>query len=284
MEINQEEEQYLSLLKRIIKDGEQRQDRTGVGTFSLFSASMSFSLKDSFPLLTTKKLHFKSIAHELLWFLRGDTNTQYLKENNVSIWDEWADEKGEVGPIYGFQWRRWPSQKGGAQKGGAINQIDQIDHIDQIAQLLKSLQDNPFSRRHILSAWNVGEIANMALPPCHLLAQFYVSKMGGLSCQFYQRSVDAFLGLPFNIASYALLTYLLAKITNLFPEKLYFIGGDVHLYNNHIEQAKTQIERKPFLFPSLYLKSDLSLEKLKFEDISLQNYKHHSSIKAPIAI
>ena len=265
-----EEQQYLDLLKNLLEKGEERQDRTGTGTLSLFSAAMSFSLEKCFPLLTTKKLHFKSIVYELLWFLQGKTNIEYLKKNGVSIWDEWADERGELGPVYGAQWRRWRTPKGKT--------------VDQIGLLIESIKKNPFSRRHILSSWNVGELEEMALPPCHLLAQFYVSRKRGLSCQFYQRSVDVFLGLPFNLGSYALLTYILAFLTGLFPEKLFFIGGDVHLYKNHLEQAQTQIDRKPFPFPSITLKTPFSLDSLDYPNIILEDYQCHPGILAPIAV
>ena len=269
-----EEYQYLNLLSEILEKGEDKIDRTGVGTKSIFSSTLKFSLQNQFPLLTTKKLHFKSIFYELLWFLKGDTNIKFLKENGVSIWNEWADEKGELGPIYGSQWRNW---SGGGDK-----------KIDQLEILIDNLIKNPTSRRHILSAWNVSEIDKMALPPCHILAQFYVNNNNGLSCQMYQRSVDAFLGLPFNIASYALLTYMLSDICNLKPDFLYFVGGDVHLYKNHFEQAKLQLERKPFAFPKLVQKKHyVSINKLTeadLNDFEIIDYICHPSIKADIAI
>lgn len=274
----EEELQYLKLLADVLQSGEEREDRTGVGTYSLFGASLTFSLRKYFPLLTTKKLHFKSIVYELLWFLRGDTNVKFLQENGVRIWNEWADEKGELGPIYGAQWRKWQSKEGSS--------------IDQIALLIERLNKAPFARRHILISWNVGELAAMALPPCHVLAQFYVSKAGGLSCQFYQRSADLFLGLPFNIASYALLTTILAKTCNLFPEKLHFVGGDVHVYKNHVEQVQTQLSREPYSFPSLKVTREMKgnpdpvreLEKIQYTDFELSNYQCHPPIPAPIAV
>ena len=270
---NHEELGYLNLLTNVLENGEERNDRTGVGTYSIFSANLEFDLQKHFPLLTTKKLHFKSIAHELLWFLRGDTNIKYLKENGVRIWDKWADAEGNLGPIYGAQWRNWKGRKG---------------NIDQIANLMSSLKQDPFSRRHIISAWNPSELSAMALPPCHILAQFYRSKAGGLSCQFYQRSVDLFLGLPFNIASYALLTYILAKACSLTPEKLHFVGGDLHIYKNHTEQVRNQLSRRPYPFPSLKIKSTpmqiQELEKLEYTDIELLGYTYHPSLPAPIAV
>lgn len=269
-----EESQYLELLANILESGEDRDDRTGVGVRGIFSSSMQFNLEGQFPLLTTKKLHFKSIVHELLWFLRGETNTKYLNEHGVTIWDEWADANGELGPIYGAQWRKWGTAQG--------------KNIDQLSRLISDLRENPFSRRHLLNTWNVGELDKMALPPCHILAQFYVSKRGGLSCQFYQRSVDVFLGLPFNIASYALLTYIIASMVGLFPEKIYFMGGDVHLYNNHFEQARQQLQRQPHPFPSLYIKPSFinvkEMEKLAYSDFLLENYTAHPSLRAPIAV
>ena len=268
-----EELQYLRLLAGVLENGEERDDRTGVGCCSIFSGGLVFDLRKSFPLLSTKKLHFKSIVHELFWFLRGDTNIKYLNKNGVRIWDEWADKDGNLGPVYGAQWRKWKTKEGS---------------IDQLAKLLDSLRQDPFGRRHILSAWNPGELDAMALPPCHILAQFYRTKAGGLSCQFYQRSVDLFLGLPFNIASYALLTYLLAKACSLFPEKLYFVGGDLHIYKNHTEQVKEQLRRRPFPFPSLKIKttpkSVQDLEKMQYTDIELLGYESHPKLPAPIAI
>ncbi len=269
-----QENQYLSLLQYILEKGEDREDRTGIGVCSVFGSTMRFSLEKSFPLLTTKKLHFKSIVYELLWFLRGDTNTRYLNNHGVTIWDEWADQNGDLGPVYGAQWRKWTSTNG--------------ETIDQIALLVKGLQQNPFGRRHIISAWNVGELGRMALPPCHILAQFYVSKAGGLSCQLYQRSVDVFLGLPFNIASYALLTCILAKLCGFFAQDFCFVGGDTHLYKNHLKQAQTQLSRKPYPFPTLEVKYKLDslddLMKLDYTDIIMQNYNFHPSLPAPVAI
>ena len=227
---NPEEQQYLSLMRHILDRGEDRSDRTGVGTRGVFGTQMRFSLEHHFPLLTTKAVHFKSIVHELLWFLRGDSNTAYLKENGVTIWDEWADENGELGPVYGVQWRRWPGPNG---------------PVDQIQNLIDGLKNNAWSRRHILSAWNVGQIDEMALPPCHCFAQWHVSNDGRLSCQLYQRSVDVFLGLPFNIASYSLLNCMLAQVAGLRPGEFVFTGGDVHLYQNHLEQARQQLDRAP---------------------------------------
>ncbi len=269
-----EELQYLELLKKIINNGEEKNDRTGVGTASLFGVNMCFDLKNNFPLFTTKKLHFKSIFYELIWFIRGDTNIKYLNDMGVRIWDEWADENGELGPIYGSQWRNWDSLK--------------KDKIDQISNLITGLKNDPNSRRHIINTWNVAALAEMALPPCHLLAQFYVCNKGGLSCQFYQRSVDAFLGLPFNIASYSLLTYLLASICDLKPKKLYFIGGDVHLYKNHLKQAKEQLSRTPFAFPTLHMEkmpqSLSDIEKMELSNIKIENYQSYPPITAPIAV
>ncbi len=268
-----EEYQYLNLLDRLLREGEERTDRTGVGTQGLFGVKMRFSLRDHFPLLTTKKIHFDSVVHELLWFLRGDTNIRYLQENGVKIWDEWADEHGDLGPIYGKQWRRCSSSKGTGHE------------IDQIAKLEKNLRNDPFSRRHILSSWNTGEIDDMALPPCHILAQFYVSRAKELSCQFYQRSADVFLGLPFNIASYALLCCMMAKATGMKPSELVFMGGDVHLYKNHLEQAKEQLQRRtPHPFPLLMLGSVESIDSFRYEHIQIENYKYHPHIKAEVAI
>ncbi len=284
------ERQYLNLLEHIVKNGESRQDRTGIGTLGIFGGTLSFPLQNQFPLLTTKKLHFKSIVYELLWFLRGETNIAYLNKNGVSIWDEWANEAGELGPVYGSQWRKWHNKNG--------------EEIDQVIGLINDIKNNPTSRRHILSAWNVGEIQEMALPPCHILSQFYVSSSGGLSCQLYQRSVDVFLGLPFNIASYALLTYILSTLCGLKPDMFYFVGGDIHLYKNHISQAKEQITRTPFEFPTLKLSEhfhaltlrilenhlldkktlDQKLNELSLDDFILENYQSHPAIKAEIAI
>lgn len=265
------EHQYLELMGRILESGEDRGDRTGVGTRGVFGAQMRFDLKDSFPLLTTKSVHYKSIVYELLWFLRGETNVRYLQENGVTIWDEWADEHGELGPVYGAQWRQWRTAEG--------------ETIDQIAQLVNSLKNNPYSRRHILSAWNVGELANMALPPCHCFAQFYVSADGRLSCQLYQRSVDVFLGLPFNIASYALLTLMMAQATGLQPGEFLFAGGDVHIYQNHFEQVRTQLKRSPLPFPTVKLNPQIKrIDDFDYGDLELINYQKHPRIAAPIAV
>lgn len=265
------EAQYLSLIGDILDHGEERADRTGVGVRGLFGAQMRFDLRHSFPLLTTKQVHFKSIAIELLWFLRGDSNIDFLKKNGVSIWDEWADPRGELGPVYGVQWRRW--------RGG-----DGVE-VDQIAALVQSLKENPLSRRHILSAWNVADLPQMALPPCHVLAQFYVSTKGELSCQLYQRSVDVFLGLPFNIASYSLLTLMLARVCGLSPGEFVFTGGDVHLYQNHLEQARTQLQREPYPFPQLRLRPGVQgIDDFRFEDFELIDYRCHPRIAAPIAV
>ena len=263
--------QYLNLMRHILEHGEDRGDRTGVGTRGIFGYQMRFPLADRFPLLTTKAVHFKSIVHELLWFLKGSTNIAYLKEHGVRIWDEWADERGELGPVYGAQWRSWRNERG--------------QQIDQIAGLVQSLRENPMSRRHILNAWNVGELDRMALPPCHCLAQWYVSKDGGLSCQLYQRSVDVFLGLPFNIASYSLLTMMLAQVTGLKAREFIFTGGDVHLYQNHFDQVRTQLEREPYDFPRVQLNPEVrNIDDFKFEDIQLIDYRCHPRIAAPIAV
>lgn len=265
------ERQYLDLLRRILTEGEDRGDRTGVGTRGVFGAHMRFDLRDRFPLLTTKAVHWKSIVHELIWFLRGDSNIAYLKENKVTIWDEWADANGELGPVYGVQWRRWKAADG--------------REIDQIAELTRALKENPLSRRHILSAWNVGELSRMALPPCHALAQFYVSAKGELSCQLYQRSVDVFLGLPFNIASYSLLTLMFAQACGLKPGEFIFAGGDTHIYQNHFEQVETQLAREPYEFPRVRLNPAVkNVIDFRFEDIELIDYKSHPRIAAPIAV
>lgn len=262
--------QYLDLLAHVMKTGSDRGDRTGTGTRSVFGYQMRFDLAEGFPVLTTKKLHLRSIIHELLWFLKGDTNIAYLKENGVSIWDEWADEDGNLGPVYGAQWRSWPAPDG--------------RHIDQIALLLESLKTNPNSRRHIVSAWNPALVDDMALPPCHCLFQFYVSD-GKLSCQLYQRSADIFLGVPFNIASYALLTLMVAQVTGLKPGDFVHTLGDAHIYANHFEQAEMQMQRSPKALPTMRLNPDVtSLFDFKFEDFTLENYEADASIKAPIAV
>lgn len=262
--------QYLDLLAHVMDDGSDRGDRTGTGTRSVFGYQMRFDLSEGFPVLTTKKLHLRSIIHELLWFLKGDTNIAYLKENGVSIWDEWADEDGNLGPVYGAQWRSWPAPDG--------------RHIDQIALLIESLKVNPNSRRHIVSAWNPALVDDMALPPCHCLFQFYVAD-GKLSCQLYQRSADIFLGVPFNIASYALLTMMVAQVTGLKAGDFVHTLGDAHIYANHFEQAKLQMTRTPKPLPTMRLNPDVtSLFDFKFGDFTLENYEADASIKAPIAV
>jgi thymidylate synthase len=262
--------QYLALMKDILENGAQKTDRTGTGTLSVFGRQLRFDLSEGFPLVTTKKLHLRSIIYELLWFLNGDTNIKYLKDNGVSIWDEWADENGELGPVYGHQWRSWPAPDG--------------RQIDQITQVLNQIKQKPDSRRHIVSAWNPAEVDKMALPPCHALFQFYVAD-GKLSCQLYQRSADYFLGVPFNIASYALMTYMFAQQCDLLPGEFVWTGGDVHLYTNHIEQAKLQLSREPFALPALKIaRKPATLFDYKFEDFEIVNYQAHPSIKAPIAV
>jgi len=263
-------QQYLDLLQHILDKGVQKHDRTGVGTISCFGYQMRFDLAQGFPLVTTKKLHLKSIVHELLWFLKGETNIAYLKENGVSIWDEWADERGELGPVYGKQWRSWEGAEG--------------KEIDQIRDLIQQIKTNPDSRRLIVSAWNVADLPKMALMPCHTLFQFYVAE-GKLSCQLYQRSADAFLGVPFNIASYALLTLMIAQVCDLAPGDFVHSFGDVHLYNNHLEQAKLQLTRNPFPLPQMKINPDVKdIFQFRFEDFTLKNYQFHPSIKAPIAV
>jgi thymidylate synthase len=262
--------QYLSLMQDILDTGVQKTDRTGTGTKSVFGRQLRFDLSEGFPLVTTKKLHLRSIIYELLWFLRGDTNIKYLKDNGVSIWDEWADENGDLGPVYGSQWRSWPAPDG--------------RHIDQIASVLNQIKTKPDSRRHIVSAWNPAEVDSMALPPCHALFQFYVAD-GKLSCQLYQRSADYFLGVPFNIASYALLTHMVAQQCNLTPGDFVWTGGDVHLYNNHFEQARLQLSREPLPIPRLDIRTKpATLFDYQFEDFEIVNYQCHPSIKAPIAV
>lgn len=262
--------QYLDLMQHVLDNGVFKEDRTGTGTKSVFGYQMRFDLEEGFPLVTTKKLHLRSIIHELLWFLKGDTNIKYLKENGVSIWDEWADENGNLGPVYGYQWRSWPSADG--------------SHIDQISQIIDQLKNNPDSRRIIVSAWNVGEIENMALPPCHAFFQFYVAQ-GKLSCQLYQRSADIFLGVPFNIASYALLTMMAAQVTNLKPGEFIHTFGDAHLYSNHLEQVKLQLSRSPHPLPEMKINAEVkNLFEFKFEDFELVNYICDPHIKAPVAV
>ena len=263
-------QQYLDLMRHIMANGEERGDRTGTGTRGVFGHQMRFNLADGFPLLTTKKLHLRSIIHELLWFLRGESNIGYLREHGVTIWDEWADENGDLGPIYGVQWRSWPSADGRT--------------IDQISQLIHSLRHNPNSRRHIVSAWNPAEVEQMALPPCHCLFQFHVAH-GRLSCQLYQRSADVFLGVPFNIASYALLTLMMAQVTGYQPGEFIHTLGDAHLYLNHLEQAELQLSRSPRPLPTLRLNPEVTdLFSFRYEDITLENYHPHPTIKAPIAV
>jgi thymidylate synthase len=262
--------QYLDLLKYVLENGKFRKDRTGVGTYSVFGAQVRFNLEEGFPLLTTKKLHVKSIIYELLWFLRGDTNIKYLHEHGVTIWDEWADENGDLGRIYGAQWCDWR-----APDGRSINQIDEV--IEQI-------KTNPTSRRLIVSAWNVGELNQMRLPPCHILFQFYVSE-GKLSCQLYQRSADIFLGVPFNIASYSLLTMMVAQVCGLKPYEFIHTFGDLHLYSNHVEQAKLQLSREPRKLPIMKLNPDIkNIHDFKYEDFELIGYDPHPPIKAPVAV
>jgi len=261
---------YLDLLQHVLDNGVDRGDRTGTGTRSVFGYQMRFNLEERFPVLTTKKLHLRSIIHELLWFLKGDTNIAYLKENGVSIWDEWADENGDLGPVYGYQWRSWPAPDG--------------RHIDQIANLLKMLHGNPNSRRLIVSAWNPALVDEMALPPCHCLFQFYVAD-GKLSCQLYQRSADIFLGVPFNIASYALLTMMIAQVAGLKPGEFIHTLGDAHIYANHFDQARLQLTRTPKKLPTMWINPDVKdLFAFRFEDFRLDGYEADPTIKAPIAV
>lgn len=263
-------QQYLDLLKHIQANGAQKGDRTGTGTKSVFGYQMRFDLGAGFPMTTTKALHKKSIVHELLWFLSGDTNVKYLKDNGVSIWDDWADENGELGPVYGHQWRSWPNPDGTTS--------------DQITQLVEQLKTNPDSRRHIVSAWNVSEVGKMALPPCHCLFQFYVAD-GKLSCQLYQRSADVFLGVPFNIASYALLTMMMAQVSGLEPGDFVHTLGDAHLYLNHLDQTAQQLTREPYALPTMRINPDVTdIFSFKYEDFKLENRKSHPNIKAPIAV
>ena len=263
-------QQYLDLLQHILDKGVQKADRTGTGTISTFGYQMRFNLADGFPMVTTKKLHLRSIIHELLWFLKGETNIAYLKENGVSIWDEWADDNGELGPVYGKQWRSWEGADGKT--------------IDQVSEVLKQIKNNPDSRRMIVSAWNVADLPEMALMPCHALFQFYVAE-GKLSCQLYQRSADVFLGVPFNIASYALLTLMMAQVCDLHPGEFIHTFGDVHIYNNHLDQVHTQLSRKPFPLPQMKINPEVKdLFAFKFEDFTLENYQSHPAIKAPVAV
>ena len=262
--------QYLELMQHVLEHGARKSDRTGTGTLSIFGSQLRFDLNAGFPLLTTKKVHLKSIIHELLWFLRGDTNTRYLKENGVTIWDEWADAKGDLGPVYGYQWRSWPSPDG--------------RHIDQIGQVLDQIRKNPDSRRMIVSAWNVSDLPKMALLPCHAMFQFYVAN-GKLSCQLYQRSADLFLGVPFNIASYALLTLMVAQVCGLRPGDFVHTFGDTHLYLNHMEQAREQLGRAPRKPPVMQLNPAVrDLFQFKYEDFTLESYDPHPAIKAPVAV
>lgn len=262
--------QYLDLAQHVMQNGTRKTDRTGTGTISTFGYQMRFNLQDNFPLLTTKKIHLRSVIYELLWFLRGDTNVKFLQDNKVRIWNEWADKNGELGPIYGYQWRSWTA---------AGNR-----HIDQISQLVENIKHNPDSRRHIVSAWNVGDLDDMALPPCHILFQFYVAD-NRLSCQLYQRSADIFLGLPFNIASYSLLTLMLAQVTNLQPGELVHTLGDAHIYLNHIEQVKQQVKRQPRNLPQLTLNPVItSIFDFSYSDFSLSNYEPHPHIKGEISV
>jgi thymidylate synthase len=263
-------QQYLNLLQHILNNGAKKTDRTGTGTISCFGYQMRFDLQKGFPLVTTKKLHLKSIIHELLWFLKGDTNIAYLKENGVSIWNEWADENGELGPVYGKQWRSWGGPNG--------------ETIDQITDVINQIKKNPDSRRLIVNAWNVADLPKMALMPCHTMFQFYVAE-GKLSCQLYQRSADVFLGVPFNIASYALLTMMMAQVCDLDPGDFIHTFGDVHIYSNHMEQVNLQLSRKPFPLPKMKLNPGVkNIFDFKFEDFTLENYQFHPAIKAPVAV
>lgn len=265
-----QEYQYLDLLKNIMEHGTDKDDRTGTGIRSYFGHQMRFDLSGSFPLITTKKLHLKSIVYELLWFLKGSGNINYLKEHNVKIWDAWADEKGDLGPVYGVQWRNWQDNRGKTH--------------DQIATVIDSIKNNPNSRRHIVNAWNVGELENMALPPCHMMFQFYVAN-GKLSCQLYQRSADLFLGVPFNIASYALLTMMVAQVTGLQPGEFVHTFGDAHIYHNHFEQVQEQLTRKPKAFPTMKINPDIkNIDDFTFEDFTLENYEAHPHIKGAVAV
>ena len=263
-------QQYHDLMRHVLENGTKKEDRTGTGTISVFGHQMRFDLSAGFPVVTTKKLHLKSIIHELLWFLQGDTNIKYLKDNGVSIWDEWADDKGDLGPVYGYQWRSWPAPDGA--------------HIDQISNLINDIKRNPDSRRLIVSAWNVPYITQMALPPCHCLFQFYVAD-GKLSCQLYQRSADIFLGVPFNIASYALLTMMIAQVCGLKPGEFIHTLGDAHIYSNHVDQVKEQLSRSFYPLPEMHMNPHITdIFGFKFEDFELVGYQSHPSIKAPIAV
>ena len=260
---------YEDLLRDVLEHGTHKEDRTGTGTRSVFGRQLRYDLQQGFPLITTKRVHLKSVAYELLWFLRGDSNVRWLQEHGVTIWDEWASPEGELGPVYGVQWRSWPTPDG--------------QHVDQIAGVIDQIKVNPDSRRLIVSAWNVAELADMALPPCHLLFQFYVAD-GKLSCQLYQRSADLFLGVPFNIASYALLTHMVAAQTGLEVGEFVWTGGDCHIYDNHVEQVRTQLARDPYPYPSLRLAPRDSILDYAYEDIEVLGYQHHPGIKAPVAV
>jgi thymidylate synthase len=263
-------QQYNDLLRHVMQHGTKKEDRTGTGTVSVFGYQMRFNLQDGFPLVTTKRVHTKSIIHELLWFLKGETNIKYLKDNGVSIWDEWADENGNLGPVYGYQWRSWPSANG--------------EHIDQITQLIDQIKKNPDSRRLLVNAWNVSEISKMKLPPCHILFQFYVAD-GKLSCQLYQRSADLFLGVPFNIASYALLTHMVAQVCDLEVGEFIHTLGDAHIYSNHFEQVNLQLTREPLPLPTLKLNPEVkNIFDFTYEDIAIENYQSHPAIKAAVAV
>ena len=263
-------QQYNDLLRHVMQHGTSKEDRTGTGTLSVFGYQMRFNLQEGFPLVTTKKVHTKSIIHELLWFLKGETNIKYLKDNGVSIWDEWADENGNLGPVYGYQWRSWPSSDG--------------EHIDQISQLIEQIKKNPDSRRLLVNAWNVSEISKMKLPPCHILFQFYVAD-GKLSCQLYQRSADLFLGVPFNIASYALLTHMLAQVCDLEVGDFIHTLGDAHIYSNHFDQVNLQLTREPLPLPTLKLNQDVkNIFDFTYDDIAIENYQSHPAIKAIVAV
>jgi len=262
--------QYLDLMQTVLDSGVRKEDRTGVGTLSIFGYQNRYDLSQGFPAVTTKKLHLRSIIHELLWFLKGDTNILYLRDNRVTIWDEWADENGDLGPVYGYQWRSWPGPDGRS--------------YDQISMLIERIKNNPYSRRHIVSGWNVAFVEEMALPPCHTLFQFYVAD-GKLSCQLYQRSADIFLGVPFNIASYALLTMMVAQVTGYEPGEFVHTFGDAHLYLNHLDQARLQLSREPYPLPQMKINPDVdNLFDFRYEDFELQNYQSHPAIKAPIAV
>jgi thymidylate synthase len=262
--------QYKELLQRVLDEGIRKDDRTGTGTISVFGHQMRFNMQDGFPLLTTKKMHLKSIIHELLWFIKGSTNVRYLQENGVRIWNEWARENGELGPIYGYQWRSWPDYRG--------------NHIDQLKQVIESIKKNPDSRRHIVSAWNVGQLEDMELPPCHILFQFYVAN-GRLSCQLYQRSADIFLGVPFNIASYALLTKMIARVTNLEPGDFVHTLGDAHIYLNHLEQVNLQLTREPRGLPTMIINPEIKkIDDFSYQDFTLSNYDPHPGIKGVISV